>query len=174
MSCSARQSVFLRESARGAGFILKFLASMGDSELPVEPVVIRHRPDEQEFVRHICGVLERKMARGGLDLEGHRLDGIIRPKLRDFFWTRAVDAMEWILECGRGRMEFDQDKEDEISVLCRYYNDFITEDGWTEQDHTMMTVLNRYDNIKANEHGNFKFAPVSKGTSVNSPEAPCI
>jgi hypothetical protein len=59
------------------------------------------------------------------------------------------------LKCGIGDMAFDQDKEDEIPIICRFYNDFIKEDGWSEDDHTMMTVLNRYDKIKSGGYGNF-------------------
>jgi hypothetical protein len=113
--------------------------------------------DEQEFVLHICKVLTRKMADDcdvHIDLCTHGGD-IIRPTLRKFLWIRTVDAMEWILRCGMGDMAFDQDKEDEIPILCRYYNDFIGDEDWTEQDHTMMKVLNKYDKMKAGGYGNF-------------------
>ncbi len=59
------------------------------------------------------------------------------------------------LSCGMGDMAFDQDKEDAIPILCRYYNDFIGDEDWTEQDHTMMKVLNKYDKMKAGGYGNF-------------------
>jgi hypothetical protein len=114
--------------------------------------------DEQEFAMHICKVLTQKMERecdvhidlcteGGID--------IIQSTLREFYWIRTVDAMEWILHCAMGDMPFDQDKEDEIPILCRYYNDFIGLDRWSEKDHTMMKVLNKYDNLKAGRYGNF-------------------
>ncbi len=63
--------------------------------------------------------------------------------------------MEWILRCGAGDTAFDQDIEDEIPILCKYYNEFIGPDNWGEKDHTMMTVLNKYDRIKAGGYGNF-------------------
>ena len=116
-----------------------------------------HAVDEQEFVLHICKVLTRKMADDCdvfIDLCPHGGD-IILPILHQFYWIRAVDAMEWIIKCGMGDMAFDQDKEDEIPILCRYYNDFIGNQGWTEQDHTLMTVLNKYDVLKAGGCGNF-------------------
>ena len=50
---------------------------------------------------------------------------LIRPNLREMMWIRTVDAMEWILKCGIGDMEFNQEKEDEIPILCRFCNDFI-------------------------------------------------
>lgn len=112
---------------------------------------------EQEFVSHICRVFAQKMASEfdmHPDLEA--VGEIIQPILRKFFWIRTVDAMEWILKCCSGDLQFDQTKEDEIPILCRYYNDFIGKDGWSEQDHTMMTVLNKYDVLKAGGYGNFK------------------
>lgn len=150
----------LARKCMGAGLAGVFLHNiMSDGEVPVEPAWVRRRPDEQEFVRHICDVLASKMARDGLDLDGHELGCIVRPKLREFFWVRSVDAMEWVIRCGVGDREFEQDKEDEIPVLCRYYNDYITQGEWSEQDHTMMMVLNRYDKIKAGKYGNFAGVP---------------
>ena len=70
-------------------------------------------------------------------------------------WFRAVNAMEWVLHCAIGDAEFDQAVEDEIPILCRYYNNFLGQDEWSEQDHTFMMVLNRYDQIKAGGYGNF-------------------
>ncbi len=110
---------------------------------------------EQEYVSHICRVLEQSMA-NELDLHMNLGKGrFIRPRLREFIWVRTVDAMEWILRCGTGDMEFEQSIEDELPILCKYYNDFIGEDNWSKKDHTMMTVLNRYDKIKAGGYGNF-------------------
>ncbi len=110
---------------------------------------------EQEFVGHICRVLERKLAKD-CDLHFNFGEGgLIRPKLREFFWTRTVDAMEWILECAAGDAVFDQEIEDEIPILCRFYNDFIGEVRWSEHDHTMMMVLNKYNTIKTGGYGNF-------------------
>lgn len=33
-------------------------------------------------------------------------------------------------------------------------------DAWTENDHTMMKVLNKYDKIKAGGYGSFCITPV--------------
>lgn len=52
-------------------------------------------------------------------------------------------------------MPFDQEIEDEIPILCKFYNEFIGKDKWNENDHTMMMPLNRYDKIKAGGYGNF-------------------
>jgi hypothetical protein len=110
---------------------------------------------EQEFVWHICRVLERKLAED-LDLHIDLGQGrLIEPKLRQFFFIRAADAMQWILVCVVGDIEFNQDIEDEIPILCRFYNDYIREDEWSDNDHTMMMVLNKYDKIKAGGYGNF-------------------
>jgi hypothetical protein len=109
---------------------------------------------EHEFVRHILQVLDRSLADLHLDLLEHGAF-LVQPNLRTHFWTRTVDAMEWILRCGMGGMPFEQDREDELPILCRYYNDFIGEDGWREDEHTMMKVLNKYDKIKAGGYGNF-------------------
>jgi hypothetical protein len=56
-----------------------------------------------------------------------------------------------------GDAAFNKDIEDEIHIPCKYYNEFIGPDDWGEDDHTvtMMTVLNKYDMIKAGGHGNF-------------------
>jgi hypothetical protein len=114
--------------------------------------------DEQEFVLHICKVLSRKMTdecdHVHVDFCTH-VGNIIKPTLRKFYWIRAVDAMEWMIWCAMGDVAFEQAKEDEIPILCRYYNDFLGEAEWTGQDHTMMTVLNKYDTVKAGGHGNF-------------------
>ena len=110
---------------------------------------------EQEFVSHIFRVLEQRMA-DELDLHAVFGEGsFIKPFLRKFYWMRTVDAMEWILKCVTGDMEFEQAREDELPILCKYYNDFIGEDNWSEDDHTMMMVLNRYERIKAGGYGKF-------------------
>jgi hypothetical protein len=75
--------------------------------------------------------------------------------LREFYWQRAVDAIEWVIQCVVGDRDFKQEIEDEIPILCKFYNEFIGQTLWTEDDHTMMTVLNRYDQIKAGGYGNF-------------------
>ena len=110
---------------------------------------------EHEFVRHICRVLESKLANDcdlHIDL-GER--GLIRPMLREFFWIRTVDAIKWILMCVAGNVVFEHKKEDVIPILCRFYNDNIGEVGWSDDDHTMMKVLNKYIMIKAGGYGNF-------------------
>jgi hypothetical protein len=110
---------------------------------------------EQEYVSHVCRVLEQRIG-DELDLGQGNLQGrMIRPRLREFIWVLTVDAMDWILRCGVGDMEFEQSKEDELPILCKYYNDFIGEGDWSDEDHTMMTVLNRYEKIKAGGYGNF-------------------
>ncbi len=114
---------------------------------------------DEEYVQHISNVLNDRLAH--IMGENLQYGDIIRYRLRDFFWTRTVDAMEWILECGMGATAFDQAKEDEIPILCKYYNEFIGQDEWSEQDHTMMLVLNRYDVMKAGGYGNF--APLIDG-----------
>ena len=112
---------------------------------------------EHEYATHICRVLDRKLAREGgpeLDLE-HRGQRIVRVSLREFYWQRGVDAMAWVLHCACGDTAFDHEIDEEIPILCKFYNEFIGEDQWTEDDHTMMTVLNRYDFIKDKGYGNF-------------------
>ena len=113
---------------------------------------------DEEFVAHICKVLGKRMQ--GIDLDvgeaGVNLGSIVRHgDLRKFFWFRTVDAMEWVLRCVTKDREFEQEVEDEIPVLCKFYNEYIGEDAWSEEDLTMMTVLNRYDRIKAGGYGNF-------------------
>jgi hypothetical protein len=54
-----------------------------------------------------------------------------------------------------GDAAFEQEIEDEIPILCKYYNEFIGAGGWEGDDHTMMKVLNKYDAIKAGGYGNF-------------------
>jgi hypothetical protein len=114
--------------------------------------------DDTEFVAHICKVLDARL-RWDIDLdpgpEGIYLANIIRPRLREFFWLRTVDAMEWVLKCAIMDREFEQAIEDEIAILCKFYNEYIGADAWSKEDHTMMTVLNRYDKIKAGGYGNF-------------------
>ena len=123
-------------------------------EIPGESAVLR-RPDELEFLEHINCVLKHKMWDEGLsNLDSRDFCSIIRPRLREFMCIRAVDAMEWVLLCGMGGMGFEQAKEDEIQVLCRYYNDFITPVGWGERDHVFMTVLNKYPELKGGCRGN--------------------
>lgn len=113
---------------------------------------------EREFALHICRVLDRKMASAGitgLNLEENNGARIVACELRKFYWIRAVDAMNWVLRCGMGEMAFDQEIEDEIPILCKFYNEFIGRDRWGEDDHTIMTVLNKYDDFKAGRYGNF-------------------
>lgn len=133
-------------------------------ELMADPISSsRQRPDESEFLSHINTVIQQKMWDEGIrDLEDRDFRFIIQPTLRKFMWVRAVDAMEWALMCGMGEMPFEQAKEDEIPLLCRYYNDYLTPSTWTEQEHTFMKVLNIFCEIKAGGYGNF--APAA-GTS---------
>lgn len=110
---------------------------------------------EREFVLHICAIAEKKLTENS-DMHFDLSDGFfILPFLRQHMWFRAVDAMEWVLHCAAGDAVFDQDVEDEIPILRKYYNSFIGEDAWTDNDQTMMKVLNRYDQIKAGGYGNF-------------------
>ena len=114
--------------------------------------------DDSEFVAHICKVLDTRLKDIDLDPgpEGIYFGNIIRPRLREFFWLRTVDAMEWVLKCAMMDREFEQAIEDEIPILCKFYNEFIGgEDAWSDKDKTMMTVLNKYDRIKAGGYGNF-------------------
>ncbi len=99
----------------------------------IETVLTRQsQPDEQEFLSHINTVVKQKMVSdGSTDLEGRDCCFIIRPKLRDFMWVHAVDAIEWALMYAVGEMEFDQAKEIEIPLLCRYYNDYLKPAVWT-------------------------------------------
>jgi hypothetical protein len=113
--------------------------------------------DDEEFVEHICKVLNTKLQGIGLDAgaDGVHFGNIIRPRLREFFRARTVDAMEWVLMCAALDREFEQAIDDEIPILCKFYNEYIGEGAWSNGDHTMMTVLNRYDRIKAGGYGNF-------------------
>jgi hypothetical protein len=114
--------------------------------------------DDSEFVAHICKVLDMRLKDIDLDPgpQGIYFGNIIRPSLREFFWLRTVDAMEWVLKCAMMDREFEQAIEDEIPILCKFYNEFIGgEDKWSDEDKTMMTVLNKYDRIKAGGYGNF-------------------
>jgi hypothetical protein len=114
-----------------------------------------HEVSEHKYVMHICRILEKSIAEC-CDLQLDLGDGgLVQPTLRKFFWIRTADAMEWVMRCGVGDAAFDQEKEDEIPILCSYYNDFIGESHWGEHDHTMMKVLNRYDKFKAGGYGNF-------------------
>ena len=54
-----------------------------------------------------------------------------------------------------GDASFDGEIEAEIPIICRFYNDFIGAGEWGKNDHTMMTVLNKYEKIKAGGYGNF-------------------
>ena len=60
---------------------------------------------------------------------------------------------------------FNKDMEDEIPILCKYYNKFIGPDNWND-DHTMMTVLNKYDRIKAGGYGSFARLITSAAVAV--------
>ena len=110
---------------------------------------------EHKYVMHICRVLEKSIAET-CDLQLDLDDGeLVRPTLGKFFRMRAVNAMEWVMLCGMGSAVFDQEMEDELPILCSFYNDFIGEGGWSGEDRTMMNVLNRYDRFKAYGYGNF-------------------
>jgi hypothetical protein len=112
-------------------------------------VSTRYVQDEQEFVRHICGVLQEK-----IEIE-HDFSFLVGARLHDFMHIRAVDGMEWVLKCAMGDMPFEQRKEDEIPILCKYYDSFIGRENWTDEHNTIMTVLTKYDTFKAKGYGNF-------------------
>lgn len=135
----------------------------------VEPVpTSRSRPDEDEFLSHMNTVMQQRMRDDGFtNLEGRDFRFIIQPNLRKFMWVRAVDAMEWALMCAMGDMEFDQAKEEEIPLLCRYYNDYLTQDSWTDQEHTFMKVLNKFCEIKARGYGNFTQAAATTSIALD-------
>ena len=107
---------------------------------------------EHEFVRHICRILENRLGDLQINLSESSL---IKPMLRKFMWIRAVGAMERVLHCMMGDWDFDQAIEDEVPILCKYYNAFIGEQQWEDDEHTFMVVLNKYDEIKAKGYGNF-------------------
>ena len=114
-----------------------------------------YKVDEQEFARFVARKLEKSLARN-CDLQIDLHDGdLIKGYLRKFMWYHAVDAMEWVLRMVTREFEFDQDIEDEIPVICKFYNDFVSRDNWDEDDHTFMMVLNKYGEIKAKGYGNF-------------------
>lgn len=125
----------------------------------LEQIVMRDFTlSERDYALHICRILDRQMARDGITgihMENNSGASIVRIKLREFYWKRGVDAMEWILMCGMGQAAFNQEVEDEIPILCRYYHEFIGKDSWTKEEHTIMTVLDKYDQLKAKGYGNF-------------------
>jgi hypothetical protein len=110
---------------------------------------------EQEFARFVARELEKSiMRKTGVELDLGDGD-LIRSRLTEFMWQYAVDAMDWVIRCGIGEAEFDEEIEAWIPVVCKFYNEFIGCDGWSEEDHTMMTVLNNYGTVKAGGYGNF-------------------
>jgi hypothetical protein len=106
---------------------------------------MRYVWDEQEFIRHICRILEEKLDCPS-DIDFSHMIGL---RLHDFMHIRAVDAMEWVLKCAMGDMPFEQRKEDEIPILCKYYDSFISRENWTDDQNTIMTVLTKYYTLKA-------------------------
>ena len=112
-----------------------------------------HTESEQEFVHFVCRRLEKSIAKS-CDLQIN-LGDLIRLRIREFMWIHAVDAMKWVLDCVVEDAEFNGEIEAQIPTLRKYYNFFIGEDGWDEDDHTFMAVLNKYDQIKAGGYGNF-------------------
>jgi hypothetical protein len=132
------------------------MKALNDAKMQCLDAIIKrnYTVSEQEFVSHICRTLERTCADSGVPLDLGDGD-LIRPTLRKFFWIHTVDAMNWILRCAVGDMEFDQTQEDELPILCKFYNDFIGEEEWSEEDHSMMMVLNKYDQVKTGGYGNF-------------------
>ena len=98
----------------------------------------------------ICRKLEKSILQDcglQIDLGEGRL---IRPNFHKFMWFHAVDAMRWVLGVFfMDDTEFDQEIEDEIPVITRFYNDFIGRDQWDDDIFTFMIVLNQYDEIKA-------------------------
>ena len=134
----------------------------------LKEIVMRdYTVSEHEYATHICRVLDHKMAREGgpeLDLE-HRGQRIVGVSLREFYWQRTADAMAWVLHCAFGDTAYDQEIDEEIPILRKFYNEFIGQDRWAEDDHTMMTVLNRLDFIKAKGYGGFaRFIEISGKT----------
>ena len=111
--------------------------------------------NEREFVLHIARIIEKSLE----DRVGFTINlqegTLIQPFLGQYMMMRAVDAMNWVLRCAMGEYDFDQAIEDEIPILCRYYNNFLGSDKWTDGDNTMMLVLNKYDEVKAKGYGNF-------------------
>jgi hypothetical protein len=114
-----------------------------------------YKVDELDFARFVAKKIEKSIERRcALKLDLH--DGeLLKNHLRKFMWYYAVDAMEWVLRMVIREYEFDQETEDDIPVLCKFYNAFIGQDNWEEDEHTFMMVLNKYDQIKAGGYGNF-------------------
>ena len=112
---------------------------------------------EQEYALHICRGLDRKFARAGIDLrlESREVADLISGELRQLYSITAGDAMQWSMQCAMGNAEFDQEKEDEIPILCKYYNEFIRQDNWSSDERAFMDVLNKYEDIKTQGLGNF-------------------
>lgn len=126
--------------------------------MPAKQTSRRRQLTEHDYATHLCTVLDRKMQRElnlNLNLAAGGGQRIVSLKLREMFHVRAVDAMDWVIRCGIGEDPFDQEKEDEIPILCSFYNEFIGDRNWSENDHTMMTVLNKYDELKGKGLGNF-------------------
>ena len=107
---------------------------------------------DREFVLHIAETSLLERANPAIDLQEGQL---IQPFLREHMWIRGVDALQWVLHCWMGEWEFDQAIEDEIPIICRYYNDFLGRENWQEDDHIFMDALNKYDELKAKGVGNF-------------------
>ena len=130
---------------------------------------------EREFVLHIARLTEKKLrADAGLDFN-IEIRHIIQPFLREHMAICAVDAMQWVLHCAIGEWDFDQAVENDVPILCRYYNEFLGSGEWTEDDQTIMAVLNRYGEIKANGYGNFaRFLETSaeQGELLAKPQKP--
>ena len=111
--------------------------------------------DEREFARFVARKLEKSIAQNcGLQIDLRDGD-LIKRYLRKFMWYHAVDAMDWVLRTAICEYEFDQEIEDEIPVICKFYNHFIGQDHWEDDDHTFMMVLNKYGEIKAGGYGTF-------------------
>jgi hypothetical protein len=70
--------------------------------------------------------------------------------------VHAINAMEWVLLVVTGDANMNQEMEDEIPIICKYYNEFIGEEKWNEEENTFIMVLNKYDEIKSGGYGNFK------------------
>jgi hypothetical protein len=111
--------------------------------------------DEREFACFVARKLEKSIARNcGFHIDLHDGD-LIKRYLRKFMWYHAIDAMDWVLRTAICEYEFDQETEDEIPIICKFYNTFVGRDHWEANDHTFMMVLNKYDEIKAGGYGNF-------------------
>lgn len=116
---------------------------------PAQP---QYSTDEQEYVQFICKIIDEHLV--SIDMK-FDVEYLIQPQLRKYMWCQAVEAMDWTLRCAVEDMEFDSKIDAEIPILCRYYNNYIQKPNWTVEEDTIMQILSKYDQIKAEGHGNF-------------------